>query len=70
MGKMYIDDRGWKYKVMGGIGGKYKIRFQTDRQSGDVGWKGYPVIPWRDTLEDAEADLEDQAKKRGWKLVE
>ena len=67
-GKKYIDDRGWKYRVMSGLGpDTYKARYQRADKQGDVGWKGLAVVPWRKTREEAQADLDQLAAKKGWK---
>lgn len=61
---IYIDSRGWKYQVMPGIGGNtYKARYQ---KAGSQRWACYPHLPWRDTPEEAEADLNALAQKKGW----
>lgn len=66
--KKYIDARGWKYKVMGGIGeNTYKARYQKPEKSGDVGWKGLGAVPWRNTFEEAQANLDRLAKEKGWR---
>jgi len=66
--KKYIDDRGWKYQVMSGIGSNtYKARYQRAEKQGDVGWKGVAAVPWRSTAEAAQADLDQMAEKKGWK---
>lgn len=55
MPKKYIDDRGWKYRVMSGIGSDpaFKARYQRPEKQGDVGWKGLAAVPWRTTREEA-----------------
>ena len=66
--KKYIDQRGWKYQVMSGIGnGAFKARYQKPDHTGDVGWKGLAAVEWRPTAEEAQADLDRLAEKRGWK---
>ena len=68
MGKKYIDSRGWKYKVMGGLGDNtFKARYQRPEKHGDVGWKGLASVPWQNTREEAQADLDRLAEKKGWK---
>ena len=65
--KSYIDDRGWKYQVMSGIGeNTYKARYQKPEKHGSVGWKGLAAVPWRKTFDEAQADLNAHAKKKGW----
>lgn len=67
MEKKYIDNRGWKYKVMGGIGGNFKARYQKPDKKGNVGWKGVAAVPWRKTFEEAQTDLDHLAREKGWK---
>lgn len=68
MSKKYIDSRGWKYQVMSGLGeGAFKARYQRPEKHGDVGWKGLAAVPWRGSREEAQADLDQLAKKKGWK---
>lgn len=69
MPKKYIDDRGWKYQVMSGIGSDpaFKARYQRPEKQGDVGWKGLAAVPWRTTREEAQADLDQLAAKKGWR---
>lgn len=43
---MYIDQRGYKYKVMSGIGpNAFKARYQKPEKSGSDGWKGLTTVP-------------------------
>lgn len=67
-GKKYIDERGWKYKVMGGIGGtEYKARYQKPDKHGEhSGWRGLSSVPWRSTFDRAQTDLDRTAKEKGW----
>ncbi len=68
MPKKYIDDRGWKYQVMSGLGSDaYKARYQRPEKQGDVGWKGVAAVPWRRTAETAQADLDKLAARKRWK---
>lgn len=69
-GTKYIDTRGWKYKVMSGIGyDRYKARYQKpDKDSSVSGWKGVAAVPWRTTFAEAQADLDRLAKERGWSV--
>lgn len=66
--KKYVDGRGWKYKVMPGIGeDSYKARYQKPDKTGDTaGWKGVPSLPWRTTFDEAQADLDRLAEEKGW----
>lgn len=69
MPKKYIDDRGWKYQVMSGIGfdPAFKARYQRPEKQGNVGWKGLAAVPWRTTREEAQADLDQLTTKKGWR---
>ena len=68
MPKNYIDNRGWKYRVMCGLGENvFKARYQRADHQGDVGWKGLAAVPWRESREAAQADLDRLAEKKGWK---
>lgn len=65
--KSYIDNRGWKYKVMGGIGtDSFKARYQKPEKTGTAGWKGLASVPWRDNFDDAQTDLNNLAQQKGW----
>lgn len=65
--KAYIDARGWKYRVMPGIGDdSFKTRYQKADKHGLIGWKGFPQLPWRGSFDEAQADLNAYAKEKGW----
>lgn len=65
MGKVYIDERGWKYQIMPGIGtDSWKARYQ---KPGKLSWRGVASLPWRNNAAAAEADLERLATKKNWK---
>lgn len=65
--KAYIDERGWKYMVMSGIGeNTFKARYQKPEKSGSNGWKGLGAVPWRTTFDEAQTDLNLLAKEKGW----
>lgn len=65
--KRYKDSRGWKYKVMSGIGSDtFKARYQKPDKTGSAGWKGVATLPWRATFDDAQADLNRMAHEKGW----
>lgn len=55
-------------KVMPGLGeGSFKARYQKPDHQGDVGWKGLAAVPWRKSREEAQADLDQLAAKKGWR---
>lgn len=63
--KAYIDDRGWRYRVMGGLGeSNYKARYQ---KPGKTGWKCMARLEWRKSFDEAQSDLNMLAKAKGWK---
>lgn len=65
---MYIDRRGWKYRVMSSFApGCFKARHQKDDHQGMDGWKCMARLPWRKTAEEAQADLDALAAKNGWR---
>ena len=65
--KSYIDERGWKYRVMSGIGGDmFKARYQKADAHGSACWKGLAAVPWRDSFDQAQVDLNAYAKQKGW----
>lgn len=67
MPKKYVDSRGCKYQVMGGISeNTYKARYQKAEHEGPVNWKCMRTLPWRSTREEAQADLDRLAEKKGW----
>lgn len=62
--KTYVDERGWKYKVMGGIGeDSFKARYQ---KPGKEGWKCMSRMKWRNTFDEAQSDLNNMAKYKKW----
>lgn len=63
--KTYVDNRGWKYKVMSGIDqDTYKGRYQ---RPGKSGWKCMNNMEWRKTFDKAQSDLNTMAEAKGWK---
>ena len=70
--KTYIDNRGWRYRVMPGLGSdEFKARYQKPEHNGtDNGWKCVARLPWRNSAEEAQEDLDQLARKRGWKEAE
>ena len=70
MGRTYQDSRGWRYRVMGGItANSFKARYQKPEHQGSTGWKGLAAVPWRETREEAQADLDALAERKGWQEV-
>lgn len=73
MGKMYIDQRGWKYKVEGGAGCYRSFYYKPEYTKYPlIGNKNQGVVgrlPQRKTFDDAQADLDAQAVKKGWREI-
>jgi len=65
----YIDDRGWKYIVMGDLADTFKARYQKPEKSGSTGWKGVQSLPRRKTFDEAQADLDTYAQAKSWQPV-
>ena len=64
---IYVDDRGWLYKVMPGLGlNAYKGRYQ---KPGKSGWKCMTNLPWQSDFETAQADLDALATDKGWRVA-
>lgn len=65
---VYEDERGWRYKVMQGLGeNNWKARYQ---KPGKRGWKCCRTLPWRKTAADAQSDLDIMAARKNWKRIE
>lgn len=61
----YADARGWRYRVMPGLGGDtFKARYH---KPGAASWKCVAALPWRDTSDEAQEDLNKMARDKGWK---
>lgn len=66
----YIDKRGWKFRVMPGLGeSNYKTRY-CKTEWDDSKWRCLTVLPWRKTAQEAEEDLKAYAEKHGMKVYE
>jgi hypothetical protein len=64
----YVDQRGWKYKVMGGIStNTFKARYN---KPGKTGWKGCTSLPWVTSFDQAQADLDALAQAQGWSQID
>ena len=67
---IYEDRRGWRYKVMPDLAGKYCPRFHKPESGPDVGWKICKAFLHRDTKEEAEADLRAWAARKRMSVVD
>lgn len=67
----YVDDRGWTYFVRPGIGGDcFKTFYKKPDKTPWPKERAYRNLPWRDTPEAAQRDLDALAYAKGWKLKE
>ena len=65
--KEYEDKRGWRFKVMGGLGeNTFKARYKKPEKEG---WHCVAALPWRTTEAEAQADLDDYALVKHMKEV-
>lgn len=62
--KIYVDKRGWLYKVRAGLGGHTFSGFYL--KPGKTSWKSMKQLPWRDSFDSAQADLNKYAHNKGW----
>lgn len=63
--KKYIDDKGQRYFVRSGIGGDtFKAFFLKPGKTSPHGLK---MVPWQDSFDKAQADLNKYAEKKAWK---
>ena len=67
--KAYIDDRGWRYRVMANLSEtSFRIKYlKVDRKRPYNSWKGFIFTPIRQTFDEAQADLNALAKEKGWR---
>ena len=67
--KVYVDERGWKYFVRGGLGDPtpYKTFY---RKPNSTRQKGSSMVQWRKSFDEAQSDLNMLAKEKGWKESE
>lgn len=53
---------------MAGLGeGAYKGRYRKPERSG---WHCMANMPWRTTAEEAQADLDEMARRKKWRAIE
>jgi len=64
--KVYIDNRGWKYKVMEDLAGRFCPRYQ---KPGKTSWKTCHGFGHVGVREESEAALAAWAEKKGMKVV-
>lgn len=65
--KEYTDKKGYRYFVRGGIGDTFKTFYTVP---GKAKQRACTIFKdWRDTAEEAQADLDKVAAERGWTEV-
>lgn len=66
--KIYVDERGWKYFVRSGIGGSsFKAFYLKTGKAG--GGHGCRWAWWKDSFDEAQAELNRVAKNKDWKEI-
>lgn len=64
--KMFVDKRGWRYRVMEDYDGNLFRAFKAKYiKPGSHVWSSTTWLPWRETAAEAQADLDAWAKKKG-----
>lgn len=68
----YLDNNGDEIFVRSGIGeGAYKaFRRKINLKSGNYKERGLQTVEYKKTVEEAESDLAEYAKKKGWKPID
>lgn len=64
---VYIDSRGWRYKVMANLGGDMFKPFYHSLINN--GYHPCRNFDWRSRFADAQADLDAYAAAHGWKKI-
>ena len=66
--KTFEDDRGWRFFVRGGLGeSNYKAFY---KKPGIKREKGCGMVEWRKSFMQAQIDLNELGKKKGWREVQ
>ena len=66
---IWIDDRGWRYKVMSDQGGTYRGRYQDNQHSGEKHWVRMKRLKNVTTFDQAQEDLNKLAILKKWTPV-
>lgn len=66
MGKKYVDERGYYYRVMVSISQPPRYTTYCRECKSLWGWQVVEELPWRLTEEDAQSDLDQLAARKGW----
>lgn len=68
--KQYTDERGWMYFVRAGMANVYKAFYRKPDKPPGIGEHGYQHLPWRESFDKAQEDLNELALSKGWISVE
>lgn len=64
---IYQDSRGWRYKVMAGLGGDtFKTRYC---KPGKTGYHCCRQFGWCSSFDSAQAELDIYAQQHGWRKI-
>ena len=64
---VYIDSRGWRYKVMAGLGhDTFKARYRKPEKNG---YHCCRQFEWRSSFRAAQDDLDAYAMEHGWQKL-
>ncbi len=67
---VYLDEKGRPYKVRMEHTGEWKAKYYTAGLKKGTGWRAVSGLQWRATEADAQADLNEYAKKKGLIAIE
>ena len=66
---IWKDTRGWEYKVMTDLSGKFRARYHKAGGNPETGWKSCRGFEPKETELEAQTDLNLWAKKKGMQIV-
>lgn len=68
--KTYIDSKGCKYKVIPENGAdRFKAKYQVVEHSDNARWKWVRQLNWKNSFDEAQADLNRLAKDKKWRQI-
>ena len=67
---VYIDEKCRPYKVQMEHTGEWKAKYYTPGLKKGTGWRAVSGLQWRATEAEAQADLNEYAKKKGLITIE
>lgn len=66
---IYMDEKGRPYKVQMEHTGEWKAKYYTPGRKKGTGWRAVSGLQWRATEDEAQADLNKYAEKKGLTAV-